>query len=443
MISRSITGSSSPCGANCTYSIQFAGPQLLCDPPKPIGQQAYGILETIPIYVGVWSNPTDDVVIPYVPQKGLDPRSGSTSVATFNITLLNLLGWALRTEATISNTSFLLCRPGQVKYNVNITYLNGIQRFDIETDPESARILTDVTRPVPGRSCGIDETCGCCGSPGCDCGPRAQWSNDSLQWMSDANNMAIIESMTLTLEGQYNVEANITDYKSNSANASVSDLRPVSTLDTDIDYSAFPFFLNDASSASAGPVNGTIIANTALHLNVDAYSSTEGPNLAITEDILNEILQNITLSLMSTFPIWQSEVNATTSQLRNEYSFSNKLNLLLPYYVSLVIALPLIGTGGLSLYRNGVAATDGGFLQILTTTAASRALHEKAVEGALGGDLNVPEELRELRASYGEIVGGKEGVEGVEGVRRRRVGFGVESEVVPIQKGVNYGGVEN
>jgi hypothetical protein len=62
-------------------------------------------------------------------------------------------------------------------------------------------------------------------------------------------------------------------------------------------------------------------------------------------------------------------------------------------------------------------------------------LHAAASGGALGGQENVPEDLRDLKIRFGELINGEEESKAVT----RRVGFGVEDEVVPIQKGVTYG----
>jgi hypothetical protein len=45
--------------------------------------------------------------------------------------------------------------------------------------------------------------------------------------------------------------------------------------------------------------------------------------------------------------------------------------------------------------------------------------------------------LKELKVKYGEIIGCEEGSKTV----RRRVGFGVDNEVIPVQRGVRYGDV--
>lgn len=70
-----------------------------------------------------------------------------------------------------------------------------------------------------------------------------------------------------------------------------------------------------------------------------------------------------------------------------------------------------------------MSATDGGFLQILTTTSASKTLHRVAEGGSLGGEENVSKELKELKIKLGELNSGR---------GARRAGFGTEDEVAPI-----------
>jgi hypothetical protein len=423
MIAGTITTSPSPCGSNCTYSLQFVGPYLLCDLPlKSVGGLKYPG-PSYPLYVGVWSNPLDDITIPYQDQLSFERRTESVSVASFNITLLTPLGID-QSGNVFAEKSFQRCRPGQTIYNINVTYQDGVQKFTAQTDPGSTRLLTDLTKPTPFNDYSNNYS--------------STWSETRLEWLSDANNMAIIEAMTLALAGQYTVQVQSFigggdfTYNLNGSNITLAN---VVTLDDT--YDLLSIGNGDALIDPTGPQNGTIIASTAINRRINNFNITEGPDLVIDQDILDEMLQNITLSLMNTFPLWSTEVNVTQTIFRNVYSFSNKLNLLLPYYVSLAVALPLLALGGLSLYQNGVSATDGGFLQIVTTTSTSKALHAAASEGALGGQENVPEELRDLKIRYGELINGEEESKAVT----RRVGFGVEDEVVPIQKGVTYGSV--
>ncbi|KAF8849279.1 hypothetical protein BDZ45DRAFT_773209, partial [Acephala macrosclerotiorum] len=339
-----------------------------------------------------------------------------------------------------TETTFFTCRPGQVTYKVNVTYINGAQGFNVSIDPTTIRQLTDVTQNITFEACAIG--CTCCGKPGCNCLVPADWStknpiawtNANLKWLSDINNMAIIESMTLALEGQYNVA--IQDPRSTYINytdisGKVLNISQIITIDEtsggDDIYGAI------AVEDITGPRNGTIIGSTKLNTLYNAYNNTVGPNIVINQDNLNEMLQNVTLSLMNNFGLWTTNVTATQSTLQNFYSFPQKLNLLLPYYISLLVALPLLVTGAWVLRDNGVSATDGGFLQILTTTSASVRLRRVAVAGSSGGEENVPKSLKELEVMYG-LLDDENG--------RRCVGFGLADEVVRVERGARSMNIE-
>lgn len=124
----------------------------------------------------------------------------------------------------------------------------------------------------------------------------------------------------------------------------------------------------------------------------------------------------------------------TTTVFQNVYVFSEKLQFFIPYFGTLVITIPFLILGLLALRWNGVSAAEG-FMQILTTTTGSKALEKASAGGCLGGEANMPEDLKELRVRFGELVGitgdGKRGI--------RRAGFGIENEVVPLRRGGNYG----
>lgn len=58
----------------------------------------------------------------------------------------------------------------------------------------------------------------------------------------------------------------------------------------------------------------------------------------ITDDLLNEYITNVTISALS-LNTWQQLVSVTTTKWRNTYDFSEPLNLILPYALSLTFAL--------------------------------------------------------------------------------------------------------
>jgi hypothetical protein len=85
----------------------------------------------------------------------------------------------------------------------------------------------------------------------------------------------------------------------------------------------------------------------------------------VSQQLLNQALLNITMSVITDFRLW----NATDTEIQqrmtiNVYSFSKPLNLLIPYFVSLFLALPILAIGGFALRQNGVSAVDGGFIQV-------------------------------------------------------------------------------
>lgn len=72
----------------------------------------------------------------------------------------------------------------------------------------------------------------------------------------------------------------------------------------------------------------------------------------MTQDIMNDYLFNMTVSMMEAYGQWNTTVNATQSTLINVYRFSQPLNLILPYFISVALALPFIIVGGLALVCN-------------------------------------------------------------------------------------------
>ncbi|GAB1201318.1 hypothetical protein APSETT444_010709 [Aspergillus pseudonomiae] len=124
----------------------------------------------------------------------------------------------------------------------------------------------------------------------------------------------------------------------------------------------------------------------------------------VNEEILNSMLANVTLSAINHFQLWPTSANVTRQDLRTQYVWSRPLNLLLPYFLSLGVALPLAVLGYWSLHQNGVPATDNGFLQVVMTTRGNDKLDQLAMGGCLGGNHNESDELKNLEVQFGELV---------------------------------------
>lgn len=170
---------------------------------------------------------------------------------------------------------------------------------------------------------------------------------------------------------------------------------------------------------------------------------TNGPDLELSAEVLNEALANVTISALNEFSLWSTTANTTTSTSRTFYSFSHPINLFLSYGLSLLIALPFIVLG-IVAFKNGVSAMGGGsFLQVLMTTGASQRLNQAAVGGCLGGGDNIPDQLKDRRILFGEMDDSNQELLAPASVGKdgalRRAGFGFEGEVMPLRKGGQYG----
>ncbi len=110
----------------------------------------------------------------------------------------------------------------------------------------------------------------------------------------------------------------------------------------------------------------------------------------------------------------------------NFFTFSQPVNLILPYFLSLALALVVVIAGGVALVSNGVSA-NGGFQQIICTTSESKSLHKAASGGCLGGEENVPEGLSKLEVLFGEL-------DSRDPSSGRHAGFGSVGEVRPLVK---------
>ncbi|KAF7593527.1 hypothetical protein BBP40_011255 [Aspergillus hancockii] len=166
-------------------------------------------------------------------------------------------------------------------------------------------------------------------------------------------------------------------------------------------------------------------ANTIISLS-NLYAGPERkPTFGITPASMQDLLQNITLSLLT--------LNQTTTLTRveearliNFYAFRRPARLIAPYLVTLAVALAFAIGGGHALVSNGISASTTGLFQTLCTTRGSQRLEELAAKGSLGGMENVPEELKNLKVRFGELKSSR-------GVRI--ASLGPEEEVVPLVKG--------
>jgi hypothetical protein len=153
-------------------------------------------------------------------------------------------------------------------------------------------------------------------------------------------------------------------------------------------------------------------------------------DLNITETTINEYLIKVAISALSlnagTAPV---PVNISTYQAT--YEFSNPLNLILPYSLSLLFCTVFVGIGIWSWTHNGASAADGGFLQVMTATTGRTRMEDLVTAQHIDND-NLPEELLDLEIRYGELLD-------AEGVGTGVAGFGTVEETKLLRKGWRSG----
>ena len=368
----------SPCGSNCTYAIQFQGPSYKCEDANyaNLTQEVNTTLTAdLQGAENLWNR--------WLWLAAEDPIAGGGEFR-FEVQWRNNAGSILPVSivGTGNVTQNISCTFYQATYDLNVTYQNNLQSVNTEV---------------------------------------AYGDEITFASVGSGNDFAITP--------------NITDPKNTTLTPETSSQLPGVTV---FDLLARQNFraLKDALvlplSGYLGtpdfhtvPRSNTIVDQTSLVTAV--LNSGNAIDFNISAARMEQLLQNITISMLSISPANVSTAVVQTNTV-NFYSFHRPLNLLLPYFLSLASALFFVVLGLLALKNNGVSASSGGFLQILTTTRGSEALDRVAVKSSLGGAENMTRELQEMQILYGELTP-KEGSTVVQ-----RFGFGLPNEVTPLTR---------
>lgn len=157
-------------------------------------------------------------------------------------------------------------------------------------------------------------------------------------------------------------------------------------------------------------------------------------NLTITAETLNSLLQNATISLLST-PNTNRTILVTKMDDRNAYIFDSPANLVVPYGVSLLLSTVFVFIGMRSLHANGSAASVGGILQVLRSTQGSSTLHAVASQAARRDASHEDRKaLKNLKVRLGDLASTHGVADTTGNTESMIVGFGTESELSPVRK---------
>ncbi|KAF7960778.1 hypothetical protein EAE96_000451 [Botrytis aclada] len=455
----------SPCGVNCSFVIEFEGPTLDCNSSSTnitssVTSNATTFLPQFTIYSGNWSDLTlATPALRHVLYNGTYTNAHwQSSTLSLLDTEINTVDTKFINETTTLNTSMiqdnLYCTPGRALYTVNNTYISNILTRNVTTTFVSP--LTNLVLRTHDNSVivpGFTNVSGILSGYYFGSNP-ANWSAEALDYYRDLNMMTILDTMFYYLAGDFTAfPAVLLDN---------DEERAVDAIDATGWEDDSPGFGN-ADLWISGALNGTIISRTPLNTAFTHYTtnSSANPSFVITQNALNALLQNITLSASLSYSLWSTPTNTSIPTLHNIYFFSQPLNLLLPYFLSLLLSLPFLILGLWALVQNGVAAQDANFTQLLCTTSSLSAppptpgssnrissmaipsrLQTLTQAACLGNTESLSKPLKELRIRYGELKtqNGNPGTgNSIPMVDIRRAGFGLENEVEPLVKGGNYG----
>ncbi|KAB8212130.1 hypothetical protein BDV34DRAFT_219346 [Aspergillus parasiticus] len=387
---------SSPCGMNCSYELSFDGPYLSCnntDLEKISPQYNKSALW----FYALESNWT---VTP-----DANPKFNPL-LKNFQMKNAEVYNWVRNDSADTVQFEYvshvLTCTPRRAEYHVVQRFHNGEQ--------SSTVTIGDVHDLVPMHE-------------------KFYFSKNNMtqavvDTIRDRNIMSLIMAMTKGISGKVGAMV-----------YGVDSVEPIS---------------QEAVFSTQLMQDNLLVQSTRLF---NGFSdSWEGRLTAwyslftVNEEILNSMLANVTISAINHFQLWPTSVNVTRQDFHTQYVWSRPLNLLLPYFLSLGVALPLAALGYWSLRQNGVPATDNGFLQVAMTTRGNYKLDQLARGGCLGGNHNESAELKNLEVQFGELVQpdrprsdmGPNDL-GSPTTDVRLAGFAPKGEVAPLLVGKRYG----
>ncbi|KAF5516063.1 hypothetical protein CGCS363_v001357 [Colletotrichum siamense] len=160
-------------------------------------------------------------------------------------------------------------------------------------------------------------------------------------------------------------------------------------------------------------------------------ASLYGRNLS--PEILRDLMTNVSLSIFNDGQHLTS-TSVTTETYRLSYVFKSPWKLIAVYAADLIVTAIFLLLGLIAMFQNGVAATPGGFLQILcTTTHEHGTLNRLARQACSGGKEGMSEHLKKLKVRFGEIVDMNEDL--------RFAAFGTEEETSLLVNKRAHGGM--
>lgn len=421
-----IPATPSPCGLNCSYALDFEGPSFKCySNTRTTGKKVVASGYPVPSGLPILPRALDLYNSSWVWYLG--PRSNLSAVrinmlqnisASFNETEAQDIiknsepskEYFFPVNITITELE-MKCVPFRSLYSTRTSYRNGERTLDY-THTEIAPIpISEMS--FPNNLTVLSEVNG----------ERylnwTAWTSEQVNWFRDTQLAEIVNVLGFFFEGSYGIGETFISLPSSSV------IWELGIFGTE-SINGFASTLLPLTNFLVGSQSNESISGLSIN----------SPTFKITERQLNQLIANLTIAMIPLLNLWHENINVTQNTSQNVYTFSEPLNLILPYSLSLALVFPFLLIGTYALLQNGVPAIDGGFIQILSTTTGNPTLQMAAAGNCLGGEEHPSKHLSELKIRYGELIGL---TTRVGGVVVRRAGFGTEDEVVPLRKGEKYG----
>ncbi|KAK2732113.1 hypothetical protein CKAH01_02059 [Colletotrichum kahawae] len=373
----------SPCGVNCSYDLQFAAPSLQCKDANPVS--------TAKLYFNTDLNGT-------YTQNGFYrashyPHTQNPDFKRVNDLYEFVMVWAesdgQRQNATLRA---LNCVAMAATYNAHVNYTNSIKPITVGISNEKPLNATALFYPnlFYGEQRAKD-------------GPNGIEYTDTTYTHSKDELNALFNGCQL--------------------------LSMVETLTEPLKGDAV-YLGTDGYNRSSSLIQETPLTRAAYDEQTKDYTYMD---YNLSPDILRDLMTNVSLSIFNDGQHLTS-TSVTTTNYRLSYVFKSPWRLIAVYAADLIVTAIFLLLGLVAMFQNGVAATPGGFMQILcTTTHEHGTLNRLARQACDGGKEGMSEHLKKLKVRFGEVMDRNEDL--------RFAAFGTEEETSLLVNERAHGGM--
>ncbi|KAL1792233.1 hypothetical protein ACET3X_009984 [Alternaria dauci] len=398
----------SPKNENLSYSLEYPTLQVACREETQNWTYFDDMSSLPPTFASVWDSNIASGLPPFfnastVYYPGVQGYDDTTEIYEYAV-----------------STKSRICEPFSALLNVNVSYTRGVRHLSHVT--KDAQPMPNVSTSDYTFSYGAGTPRPNISDIPVDTPEYADWVSATKKRLTSWDEYAPMDATFKTLE--YSWIGEVDKYPEWNGTTIDFDFSPIENANTMIEWSALNTQRYNITSVHNSGREDPWDLNSFYEQTVEENFDPRR-DLNLSEAMLNEFLINVSISAL-TLDTWHVPYPVNITEYRTTYHFSRPINLIIPYALSLAFALVFIGIGIWSLVENGVPATDGGFLQVATTTTG-RTEMAKLIESNTeeDGKEGVRKELLSMKVRYGELV--DDG-----GVSTGRAGFGTLAETRPL-----------